>query len=140
MITPSQIYWLAKLDDIRSFFTDGFLSGIILASVIIGAIASALLTIVYPMSCCDTDKEISDTVKQARNMSYGVLITGVILGIVTNFIAAFIPSTKQMAAIVVIPRIANSETVSELGDLGKDLVGLAKEWVEEIRPKKKEAK
>lgn len=140
MITPSQIYWLAKLDDIRSFFTDGFLPGIVLASVIIGMIASVLLTIIYPMTCCDTDKETSGNVKRVRNMSYGVLITGVILGIVTNFIAAFVPSTKQMAAIIVIPRIANSETVSELGDLGKDLVGLAKEWVEELRPTKKETK
>lgn len=140
MITPSQIYWLAKLDDIRSFFIDGFLSGIILVLVVLGVVASVILTIVYLATYDEIDEGTSNVIKRTRNMSYGVLITGIILGIVTNLIAAFIPSTKQMAAIVVIPRIANSEAVSELGDLGKDLVGLAKEWVEEIRPKKKETK
>lgn len=48
-----------------------------------------------------------------------------------------IPSTKQMAAIIVVPKIANSEVVAEMGDTAKELVGLAKAWLVELKPKAK---
>ena len=49
--------------------------------------------------------------------------------------AALTPSTKDMAAILVIPRIANSEKVQ---DVGNRLYDLAVEWAEELRTRKKE--
>lgn len=136
MITPSQIYWLAKLDDIRSFFTDGFLHDTVCAMLIFGTIAWVGLTIVCLATFGEIGEEATATVRKARNSACGTMLTAIVLGTIMNLGAAFVPSTKQMAAIVVIPRIANSETVSDLGDLGKDLVGLAKEWVEEMRPRK----
>ena len=45
----------------------------------------------------------------------------------------FTPSTKQMAAIVVVPKIVNSEKVQ---DVGEKLYGLAVEWMDELHPRK----
>lgn len=79
---------------------------------------------------------VKTTVTKCRNIAWKVMIASFAVQFACGIISTFLPSTKQMAAIVVIPRIANSETVLELGDLGKDLIVLAKEWVEEIQPKK----
>ena len=50
---------------------------------------------------------------------------------------ALIPTTKEMCAIIAIPAIANSETVQGLGN---DIVGLAREWIIELKPNKTEGK
>ena len=48
-------------------------------------------------------------------------------------ICVFVPTTREMAAIYVVPKIANSETVK---DLGEGIVTLAREWIQELRPNK----
>lgn len=52
-------------------------------------------------------------------------------------IAVFVPSTKETAAIIVIPKIANSQ---EVKDISAGIVELAKEWIVELKPKKKDEK
>jgi hypothetical protein len=49
-------------------------------------------------------------------------------------ISAFVPSTRQMAAIMIVPKIANSEKVQTIGNKVYDL---AVEWMEELKPNKK---
>lgn len=44
----------------------------------------------------------------------------------------FTPSTRQMAAILVVPKIVNSE---KLQTAGNRLYDLAVEWMDELRPK-----
>ena len=46
----------------------------------------------------------------------------------------FIPTTKEMCAIKIIPRVVNNEKVQELPE---KFVELANEWVEELKPKQK---
>ena len=48
-------------------------------------------------------------------------------------VSALIPSSKEMAAIVVIPKVANSQPVQ---DIGQGIVDLAKDWMIELAPKK----
>ena len=43
----------------------------------------------------------------------------------------FIPTTKEACAIYLIPKIANNESVQEIGI---DIKTLAREWLEELRP------
>ncbi len=45
----------------------------------------------------------------------------------------FIPSTKQMAAIMIVPKIVNNEKVQTIGNKVYDL---AVEWMEELKPNK----
>ena len=49
-------------------------------------------------------------------------------------VAAFVPTTRQMAAIVMVPKIANNEKVQAAGN---KLYDLAVEWMDELRPRKK---
>lgn len=50
---------------------------------------------------------------------------------VTLLLVAFIPSGKTLAAMYVIPPIVNSSAVQELPS---ELVEVAREWLDELRP------
>ena len=57
----------------------------------------------------------------------------VTLAILSFLAVTFVPSTRQMAAIMVVPKLANSEKIQTVGN---HLYELAVEWMEELRPKK----
>jgi hypothetical protein len=61
---------------------------------------------------------------------------GMAVAIPIVMVATFIPSTKQMAAIMIAPKIANSEKVQTIGNKVYDL---AVEWMEELKPNKQES-
>ena len=140
MITPSQIYWLSKLDDVKYLFDGGTLDGMSFAICFISFIAAMFVTIGLIVGGNGMNESEKANVTRLRNISWKVVIASFAVQLACGIVSTFVPSTKQMAAIVVIPRIANSETVSELGDLGKDLIVLAKEWVEEMKPSAKKDK
>ena len=50
-------------------------------------------------------------------------------------ILAFAPSSKTLAAMYIVPAIANNEKVQ---DVGNRLYDLAVEWMDELKPAKKE--
>lgn len=54
--------------------------------------------------------------------------------VVCTVLSIFVPSSKTVAAMYVIPKIAQSETVQELG---QSVVDLAKAWIQEAMPEKK---
>ena len=106
MITQTQMYWLVTLDGINKLsFT--------LAAV---GVAWLMVGIAY---ICETGK---------RRWMVPVSIAVALLGMLA---ATFVPTTKQMAAIIVVPRIANNEKIQ---DAGSRLYDLAVEWMEELRP------
>ena len=112
MITTMQMYWLVTLDSILT------MCGLIAA---ITAIAT-FITIGMMM-----DEALSPRVPA-------------ICGAICLFFliaSTFIPTTKQMATIIIIPRIANSEKVQTVGNR---LYDLAVEWMDELRPVKEETK
>ena len=57
----------------------------------------------------------------------------VALAILSLLVVTFVPSTKQMAAIIVLPKLANSEKIQTVGNR---LYDLAVEWMDELKPKK----
>lgn len=61
---------------------------------------------------------------------------GIVAIILISVIMTFTPSTKQMAAIMIVPKITNSEKVQTIGNKVYDL---AVEWMEELKPNKKES-
>ena len=111
-ITPEMMYWLTRCDSI----------------CIAGFFLTVVFGIGFSISFCAIIDEVS-----------GVLIR---LFCLFSFVASFagiatcvfVPSTREMAAIYVVPKIANSQTVK---DLGEGVVTLAREWLEELRPAKK---
>lgn len=48
-------------------------------------------------------------------------------------VGTLIPGTKHLAAIIAVPALVNNENVRALPD---DVLGLAREWIDELRPKK----
>ena len=124
MITPSTIYWLTRLDTVNTL---GIILTVFGGTFSIAAwIAISILALGYQE---DMKKEKAFMLKAARCIT-AIATIGI-------FIACFIPTTKEAAAIIVVPRIANSESVQQLGE---GIVTLAQDWLKERSPKKGEAK
>lgn len=118
MITPIQMYWLTRLDEICCLF--GVLG-------IISFVAAIICLLIWAVNNDDEDFE--------KFKAYGLrLVAFFVFALATM---AFVPTTKQMAAIILVPRIANSEKVQMAGN---KLYDLAVEWMDELKPRKNGAK
>lgn len=106
MITPFNIYLVMQLDSIRDAL--GALAILVGAALVLGAFMSALIT--------DGDC-FKDRVWQRWVASLGALM------LLVSAVYAFLPSSKTAAAMIVLPALANNETVreeaGELYDLAK---------------------
>ena len=122
-ITTSTIYWLTRLDYISGFF--------VAASILLGT-ASVVMLIAYSMDKMENSSLGSDPSVSGKLTAW---ISGVALAAIVC--SLLVPSTKEAAAMIVVPRLANSETVR---GLGSDLVDLAHAWIEELKSGKADAK
>ena len=134
-ITPSMIYWLTRLDEFS------FLFGIIFVCIVIVALVNVIGGFVA-LDSYSTDKLYNrpDRLAESKHnikVRFGRAVKLALVALLVGVINSFIPSTKQAAAIIVIPKIANSEIVAEMGDTAKELVGLAKSWLIELKPQPK---
>ena len=134
-ITPSMIYWLTRLDEFS------FLFGIIFVCIVIVALVNVIGGFVA-LDSYSTDKLYNRPERLAESkhnikVRFGRAVKLALVALLVGVINSFIPSTKQAAAIIVIPKIANSEIVAEMGDSAKELVGLAKAWLTELKPQSK---
>ena len=134
-ITPSTIYWLTRLDEF------GILLGIVFVCIVAVSLANIIGGFIA-MDAVSTDQlynhperleEDKHNIKVRFRRAVKCSLAALLVGVVNSFI----PSTKQAAAIIVIPKIANSEIVAEMGDTAKELVGLAKSWLIELKPQPK---
>lgn len=92
---------------------------VILDSVCVGSLVIGLLLFFVGVALC------SDT--------GGWSLIGSAIGLILLIASVFLPSTKQMAAILIVPKIVNNAKVQEVPD---KLLTLATEWMDELRPKK----
>ena len=123
MITPSTIYWITRFDDIRT--------GLMALAII--AVALAALTIVLFFASVG---EVSrDNEMRYVKLTFCFAAAFVLLAGVLGVVRTFVPATKDAAAMAVLPALANSEKVQTVGNAGYDL---AVEWLEELKPAKKE--
>lgn len=116
MITPMQMYWLLKLDDIRAFCA--FLVGF------------AILAIVVSLTAYRDDEDEKVKKTATAGFALGLFSLGLFGGALT-----FLPSTKQMAAIYVVPAIVNNEKTQQIGgktlDISNQLLDLTKEYLKD---------
>lgn len=135
MITEWDMYWLTRMDNLHFVLVSGY------PMFWLGLISTLGMTAGHHI-CLLTSKDeglkertknewigLSNFWRYLRRWSVAVFLAGLVLS--TG--AVMLPTTNQYAAIKVIPAVANNE---DLQGLGKDIVSLAKEWVEELRPKK----
>ena len=125
MITGWEIYWFTRLDPIRG------LAGM---TAVMGLIIFFLMFLLYPAFCdiFDDDGKRKKSLALAARSQIAVFSATVLCA----FAHALTPTTREMAAIKVIPMIANSESMQKLGDVGDNMLDLANEWLRELRPKK----
>lgn len=109
MITTTQMYWLVTLDSIVHM---SFALAILMALVSVCAVGVA----------CDV-KELFWLPLVTIGMFF--------LSVVT---VTFVPTSKQAAAIIIVPKIVNNEKVQTVGN---QLYDLAIDWMRELRPPKK---
>ena len=134
-ITPSMIYWLTRLDEFS------FLFGIVFVCIVIVALVNVIGGFVA-LDSASTDQLYNRPERLAESkhnikVRFGRAVKLALVAILVGVINSFIPSTKQAAAIIVIPKIANSEIVAEMGDTAKEWVGRAKAWLIELKPQSK---
>jgi hypothetical protein len=116
MITSWDVYWITRLDAI------GIVLGIFVTIFTVLSIFAWIPTI--------TDDFVPE-IKRFYKLAVVVLIVS-LLGF------AFIPSTKEAAAIYMIPKIVNNEQVQKLPDNAmKFLNGKFEEWINDMADKKK---
>lgn len=113
-MTAWQIYWLTRLEAFCALWMVG---------LVLGLLAAILpLPIIFESSPGETE----------RLVALRVVKGGVVALILSLCGLVFVPTTKEAAAIAILPRIANSETVAEIGVEAKTL---ALEWLKELHPK-----
>ena len=126
MITGWEIYWFTRLDPLK---------GIVGTTAVIGLILSVLMFLLYPAFCdifdCDEDKR-----KKSLTWTVRLQVAVFSATVLFAFAHALTPTTREMAAIKVIPMIANSESMQKLGDVGNNMLDLANEWLRELKPGK----
>ena len=118
-ITPFTVYLISRLTPLYEFVTA--LCVVSVAAMAVGSAALLVMTVNRALEV-ETQRTI---LRWLRWMVSASIVFGALM--------VAIPSTKDAAAMIVLPRIANSQSVRELGDA---VVELAKAWCEELRPKK----
>ena len=134
-MTESTMYWITRLDQIYSFF-NGF--GILLTIfAVMGIIVLTIFKIVKEVNRefnrgddLDRDfKTASSTISALKFPTIGCIIGAVFM----SFVTIFIPTTKEMTAIKVIPQFATQENCQKLQTISKDLLDITAKWLEDVK-------
>lgn len=123
MITESQMYWMTRADDLRKL-----LEGVGFFCMIAGVIAIFGLIFAYLVSL-DDDKTGIEFTKSRLLRWLGP--SALAFAFVMLLIRSFIPSTRDYAAIKVVPMILNSESTAIVQKDAGALYNLAVEWAKE---------
>lgn len=126
MITKSFIYWFTRLDHLH-IFCNG-LSSICCVLLFISLIAVSFTWFIKTISIDENNAKLFSSIFNSMKKA---LVAICIACFSFNCLIAFLPTTKEMAAIYVIPKIANNES---LQSIGSEMMDLAKEWLKELHP------
>lgn len=133
-ITPIEIYWLTRLDEFSILFGIVFF---VLVSLAIANVIGGLFAMDEARDNRCLNRGNRDEVPKAEarvRMRFSRAAKIGVAAFLFGLVVSLMPSTKQMAAIIIIPKIANSETIAEMGDAAKEMVGLAREWMRTLAP------
>lgn len=117
MITEEMLYWIFRLDSLRSGFW---------AITLLGTIFVICATFLRSEFAEWNSKSLEEYHALCKKIIFNRNIVAVIT-VISALALIFLPSTKEMAAIKIIPVIYNSDFVQkELPKEGKELYDLAK--------------
>ena len=121
MINLWTVYWISRLDSITGvLYLFAFIFGIF-----------AMLSIVFLLNeyaIWDDNME-----KTSSRIPRSIKLLPIILSLIFIVLAVLIPNTKDMCAVIIIPKIVNNEKLQDVGD---KFYNLAMDWMEELSPTK----
>ena len=120
MITESTIYWVTRLDAFNDLVTAVSLISVIF--VIASIIASCIVMAERNSLLNDEDKLI---------LPLKFLTGSIIILVVCATLLVFVPTTKEYAAMKILPKIANDEALNTLSQDGKELYRLTVDYLKE---------
>lgn len=106
-MTTTTMYWITRLE------------GFNVLGIFMAIFGLALFTIFFIFSKADV-----------WHASKNILTSFGVVGVLGLLICLFVPTTKEMAAIIIVPKIANSEKIQNLGN---EVYDLAIDWMKEIK-------
>lgn len=125
MITQAQIYWITRLDAF---------CGVLVAAIVMCFIVGIIMGISAIIAANNIEWSNDHERKWwicSRNYRAKLSLASFVVALIILALGSFVPTTKEMAAIIVIPKVANNES---LQDLGRGIVDLANIWLEELKP------
>lgn len=124
MVTGSEMYWLTRFDSLKAFVdVFGFTATLVFAIAICVGCFIALIALDPELGSGGVD----GAVHRIGKKSLWFTVPGLIVGILFMFAAVFIPTTKEYAAIKVVPAILNDTMQEDLGAL----YSLGMEWAKD---------
>lgn len=129
-MTESTMYWITRLDGLHSFFNGiQVLSTIALfAAIVVFVITHIVMTISKDSGLDDSDYVIA---KLLNSIASKVLIPALSIVIGCSLVQVFVPTTKEMIAIKVIPTVATSDQASKLKDISNEALDIASAWLKD---------
>ena len=123
-MTSSTIYWITRLDYFRELCE---------AIDVMCFISFAILGLITIIFCENSELHKNDDELMRRTLKkiLGIAISVTLVLCASYTTKAFIPTTKEMCTIQIIPAVANSEEMGKLKDMGSDVLTLASDWLRE---------
>lgn len=117
MVSPFEVYLVMQLDSINALF--GWLAG---ASALLagGWLFAVAMTTDFDFQASKEEKKVR--LDAAKKFSFRALLFGVVCLVA----AAFLPSTKTAAAMILLPALTSKEVTEPLSREAGELYGLAK--------------
>ena len=137
MVTGADLYWVTRMDGLRDTVFGLGLAATILAPVVI----VGLLGTWFCIWDSNTRPRFTEGMKMAResladfrSKLFGRMLWAIptlVLGVALLVGNVFIPTTKEYAAIKVVPLVLNSERVEKVAEDAGELYDLAVMWAKE---------
>lgn len=131
MITESEMYWLTRLDP-----ANRMLYALLITGVGLIVILSLAQLVLRDINSWEKEESVNRKLKTADWLLFKGLPSVVVLILMAGVALVFTPTTKEMAAIKIIPAVANSQAVEKLGKSAEMLIDLANSWMQELTPVK----
>ena len=119
VITESAMYWITRLDYIHDFL------------LIFGGVGFVISQIVVAILAVVGEDYYADAKIYYKRAKQFVLLSIFFLLLIVGGLLA--PTTKEYAAIKLVPIIVNDESVQQLPE---KVVELANNWIDELKPEK----
>ena len=134
-MTETSMYWLTRLDQIHAFCNGfEFLFGVL---SVIGLIVLIYFKVEKEQNRKYNNGEnldrdfvyASNIVKTLKIPTFSCLFATILISLFT----VFLPTTKEMVSIKVIPQIATLENCNAFKNISKDLLDLTAKWLEDVK-------